>query len=98
MGSTFDNAAGETKSRGLAEQSGRVLEDLRGLGQVAASSASESVRELRDQGAEALRAGRQKAVQMKDGVESSISDNPWKSVLIAAGVGALIGFALRRSR
>lgn len=98
MGSTFDRAAGETSSRGLAEQSSRVIEDIRDLGQIAASSASEVANDLRTKGVEALKAGKQKAVQVRSGIETRVGDNPWKSLLIAAGVGALIGFALRRSR
>lgn len=98
MGSTFDRAAGENKARGLAEQSSRVLEDIRDLGTMAVSSAGDVAKDLRSQSVEALKAGKQKAVDLKSGFESTVSDNPWKSVLIAAGVGALIGFTLRRSR
>lgn len=98
MGSTFDGTAGENKTRGLAEQSGRVIEDIRDLGQMAAANAGQRVMELRAQGVEALKAGKQKAGELKNGLEETLSDNPWKTVLIAAGVGALLGFTLRRSR
>ncbi len=98
MASTHEGTAGENKARGLSEQADRVMEDVRDLGQAAASSATEVAKDLRDQGLEALKAGKKKAVQAKDGLESGISDNPWKSVLIAAGIGALIGYAIRSSR
>jgi len=97
MASTYEKTAEDNKVR-LGEQAGRVMEDIRELGHVAASSASETARELRVQGAEALRIGKQKAGELKQGMATRVSDNPWRSVLIAAGVGALIGYALRRSR
>lgn len=98
MGSTYERTAGDVKARGLAEQSGRVIEEVRELGHIAASSASDAVKDLREQSVEALKKGKQKLAGIGEGFEETVSANPWKSVLIAAGVGALIGFAIRRSR
>jgi ElaB/YqjD/DUF883 family membrane-anchored ribosome-binding protein len=53
---------------------------------------------MRDKGAHALEVGKEKATSFGRGFETRVSANPWKSVVIAAGVGALIGFALRRAR
>ena len=97
MGSTIDRTV-SNELQGLKDQSGRVLDDVRELGQMAASSASVGANEIRARGLEALKSGRDRAVALKGNLETSASENPWKSVLIAAGVGALIGFALRRSR
>jgi len=98
MASTQNKTAGENQVRGLAEQSSRVIEDIRDLGHIAASTAGDAVNELRSQGADALKASKKKATELKDDFEETVFDNPWKSVLIAAGIGALVGFALRRSR
>ena len=99
MASTFERtAAGDTKARGLAEQSGRVMEEVRELGHIAASSATDAVKDLREQGTQAFKKGKQKLSGMSESLEETVSANPWKSVLIAAGVGAIIGFAMRRSR
>jgi ElaB/YqjD/DUF883 family membrane-anchored ribosome-binding protein len=98
MGSTYERTAGDMKARGLAEQSGRVMEEVRELGHIAASSATDAVKDLREQSAEALKKGKQRLTGLSEDFGQSVSANPWKSVLIAAGVGALIGFVLRRSR
>jgi ElaB/YqjD/DUF883 family membrane-anchored ribosome-binding protein len=98
MGSTFDRTAGGNELHGLKEQSGRVIDDVRELGQMAASSAGDTVQELRARSLEALQAGREQAIALKGKLETRVSENPWKSIVIAAGVGALVGFALRRSR
>jgi ElaB/YqjD/DUF883 family membrane-anchored ribosome-binding protein len=97
MASTYEKTAEDNKAR-LGEQATRVMGDLRELGHTAASTAAETARGLRTQSAEALEAGKNKAVEMRDGLATKVSDNPWKSVLIAAGVGALIGFIVRRAR
>jgi ElaB/YqjD/DUF883 family membrane-anchored ribosome-binding protein len=87
--STFDS---------LAEESAKLVEDARDLGRRAVSTAGHAVQGLREQGSEVVAAGRKKAVQYKERVDGVISDNPFKSVLIAAGVGALLGFTLGRMR
>ena len=46
---------------------------------------------IRDSGKESMARVKEKAVMMKQNVDSYIRKNPEKSVLIAAGVGAVVG-------
>jgi len=49
-----------------------------------------------DKAQEYYEMSRQKAMELEQNVESYIRQKPLQSVLIAAGVGAVIGFMLRR--
>lgn len=95
----------------LAEQSSRIADDLREFGQLALANAGEAIDTLRtrggdvagrvkERGAEALQHGRQRVDRARAGLEGYIVENPVKSVLIAAGVGAFVGYTLhvRRQR
>ena len=98
---TLHGANDGTKSnhpsgRNLSEQSQRVLEDVKELGHTAITSAGEAAGQLRERGAAALEAGKDKASAAKGQFDKVVGDNPMKSVLIALGVGAVIGYALRR--
>lgn len=90
----------------LGEQASKVGEDVRELGNIALAGAgdaikavkergSEAVEMVRERGQEALEKGRDRANQARDGFEGYVAENPFKTVLIAAGIGALIGYSLR---
>ena len=83
-------------ARNLSEQSQRVLEDVRELGHVALESAGEAAGQMRERGSAALEAGKERANAAKGQFDKVVGDNPMKSVLIALGVGAVLGYALRR--
>lgn len=82
--------------RSFAEQSGRVVDEAQELGRVALHSASEAATHLREKGHDALEAGRDRAVKAKGQFDHIVAENPLKSVLIAAGVGAVLGYMLSR--
>ena len=82
----------------LAEESARLVDDARDLGRRAVSTAGHAVQGLRDEGRAALASGRDKAVQAKGRFDDMVGDNPTKSLLIALGVGAVLGFAFGRAR
>ena len=82
--------------RKLGEQSQRVIEDVRELGSTALASVEEVACELRERGSAALDAGLEKVNAAKGRFDSVIIDHPVKSVLLALGVGAFIGCAMRR--
>ncbi len=46
---------------------------------------------MRDSGAEKIARMKEHAIEMREDVDSYIRKNPEKSVLIAAGVGAVVG-------
>ena len=82
--------------RSLAEQGGRVVEEVREMGRVAVATAGEAASNLREKGKSALDAGVKSARKATGQIDDLITANPWKSILISLGVGAIIGYALRR--
>ncbi len=80
----------------LSEQSRKIADDVRELGEIAKESAGERVDELRQRGEQALNAGRERAGEAKGDLERSIAEQPLKSVAIALGVGVLLGLMARR--
>lgn len=98
MSANYDATAGSEKgrSRSFGEQSSRVAEEAQELGRTALSTASEAATTLREKGRHALEAGREKAKHAKEQMDHVVAENPMKSVLIALGVGVLIGYVLHR--
>ncbi len=73
-----------------------VREDLGQLGRAAKNVAQEKLGEARRYADEHLDQGKQKASEIEDQLEEYIRNQPLKSILIAAGAGALIGYLLGR--
>lgn len=103
IGGTSDQAqsktpggARSTTGRSFSEQSGKIVEDVHELGRVAADKASEAASNLREKSGEMLEAGKEKAKSVKSDFDGIVAAHPMKSVLIALGVGAVIGYAIRR--
>jgi len=88
--------SGRSSTRSLSEQSHRVMDEVKELGNTALASASDAASQLRARGSAAIESGKQKAVAAKDSFDTVVGENPVKSVLIALGIGAAIGYALRR--
>jgi ElaB/YqjD/DUF883 family membrane-anchored ribosome-binding protein len=72
------------------------MHEVQELGRVAKSSAGELASKLREKSEAALDAGRERARIARSDLEDSIRENPLKAVLIAVGVGAVLGYALHR--
>jgi ElaB/YqjD/DUF883 family membrane-anchored ribosome-binding protein len=98
--------ANEGRTTTLGEQTRKVAEDVRELGSLAMAGAGEALQSVKDRASEtaesvrerareSLDQGKQRLVQARDGFEDYVSTNPFKSMLIAAGIGALIGYSLR---
>jgi len=82
--------------RGIAEQSGRVAEEVQELGRVAMATAGRAAVDLRGKSKRALDATVTGAKKTAGQIDELVGSHPWTSVLIALGVGAVIGFSLRR--
>ena len=82
----------------FGEQTGRVAADVRELGSIALSNAGDALTSVKERGNELLEKGKERYEDAKDGLGTYVGENPLKSVLIAAGVGALIGYLLRSRR
>jgi ElaB/YqjD/DUF883 family membrane-anchored ribosome-binding protein len=80
-----------------------VSDSVREVGGHLRDAAVEQYENVRDRaagyveaGRAKIEAGRAKAREMEEGVESYVQENPIQAVLIAAGVGMLIGLLWRR--
>ena len=66
--------------------------DYQGTSETSSQTRREAeTRNLRDAARDYLERGKDKAIEVEEGLEQLIQDHPIRSVLIAAGVGALIG-------
>ncbi len=84
-------------SERLGKQARRVTEDLKELGGIAGDAAQEKLGQLRDNASGYYEDGREKVHQAERSFEQFIRDQPLKSILIAAGVGLVLGrFWMRR--
>ena len=81
----------------LRESAAQVGENLRDIGGQVRDVASEKYNELRDQASEYYEEGRQRAMEWEQGLEQYVQEKPIKSLLIAAGVGLLLGMLWKRS-
>lgn len=69
----------------LRDQAQQVKEDVREMGRLAKQAATDQVERARDRG-----------LELEDQVLDYVRAQPLKSVLIAAGVGVVLGFVWRR--
>ena len=68
-----------------------VTQDLQELGGMAREMAQEKVAQLRASASEYCEEGRDKVQQVERGFEQFVRQQPLKSILIATGVGILLG-------
>jgi len=80
----------------LKEQAAVVKDDVRELGRLTKEVSQEKLREARHAAGEYVTKGREKAGELEDSVVTYVRSNPVKSVLMAAGAGALLAFLLSR--
>jgi ElaB/YqjD/DUF883 family membrane-anchored ribosome-binding protein len=76
---------------------GNAADQVRETASQVKDAAQEKFNELRDQASEYYEQGRQRAMEWEQGLEDYVQQQPIKALLIAAGVGALLGFLWRRS-
>ena len=75
----------------LGRKTRTVKQDLQELGGMAREMAQEKVEQLRASASEYCKEGRDTVQQAERSVEQFIRQQPLKSILIAAGVGMLLG-------
>jgi ElaB/YqjD/DUF883 family membrane-anchored ribosome-binding protein len=91
---TLDEANGRT----LKEQASRIVHDVKELGSIAAAEVAAKATSVKQHGRDALHAGKERARRVEAGFEQWVGAHPFQSLLVALGVGALIGFTVRRRR
>ena len=75
-----------------SRQESNMSPDYQGTSETSSQTRREAeTRNLRDAARDYLERGKDKAIEVEEGLEQLIQDHPIRSVLIAAGVGALIG-------
>jgi ElaB/YqjD/DUF883 family membrane-anchored ribosome-binding protein len=73
-----------------------VKENVRALGTQMRDVATEKYDQIRDQASEYYRQGKLRAQAIEEDMIDFVREKPVKAVLIAAGVGLLLGVFLRR--
>jgi ElaB/YqjD/DUF883 family membrane-anchored ribosome-binding protein len=85
--------AGTGQLRDTAQQVGQNLRDL---GSQARDTAREQYDHLRDQAQEYYQHGREMVNEYQESLEQYVQEQPVKALLMAAGVGMLLGILWRR--
>ena len=97
------NQGGGTPSGGtsgasdLREAASQVGQNLRDLGGQVRDTATQQYEQLRQQAGDYYEQGRQRAMEMEQSLEQYVQEKPIQSLLIAAGVGMLLGMLWKRS-
>ena len=81
----------------LTSKAAEVGENLRDLGSQVRDQAREKYEEFSGQAKEYYDKGRQAASEWEENLESYVKEQPLKALLIAAGVGVLLGILWKRS-
>ncbi len=85
-----------TGGRNVRNQSQRILQDVKDLGSIAAHDVTLGKQRLAARGRELLADGRQAISNYEDNAKQYIAEHPFKTLLVALGVGTLIGLVIRR--
>lgn len=81
----------------LREQAGAVAKDLQEMGGIARDAAQETLGHLQENASKLCDQGRDNARQAARSLEQHIAEKPLTSILIAGGIGLLLGrFWMRR--
>ena len=92
-----DEAATSPSAKSQLRNQGETLgRDLRELGHLTKEAAQETLRDTRQSASELYDQGRRKAGDLEAQVAEYVKEKPVQSVLIAAGVGLLLGALLSR--
>jgi len=92
---TIDRPDPSTTER-LREQTTKVTEDVRELGRIGREASQEKFDQCREATGNYVEKGRQKVQVVEDKVVTYVREKPVKSLAMALGAGALLGFLLRR--
>lgn len=97
--SRMGNPAGETGGPGaepMREKAQQVGQNIREMGEMAREAAKNRFEQVRQSATEYYETGKEKAMEYKENLEDVIRDKPIRAVMIAAGVGVLLGMLMRR--
>jgi ElaB/YqjD/DUF883 family membrane-anchored ribosome-binding protein len=89
-----DQGQGASQVRETAQQ---VQQNLRDLGGQVRDAASQQYGRLREQASDYYEQGRARAEEIEQSLEQYVQEKPIQSLLMAAGVGLLLGILWKRS-
>jgi len=89
-----DASQAASKVKDAASQIGQ---SAREIGSQVRDAATEQYSQVRDRANEYYEQGRQKAQEWEQGLESYVHEKPMQALLVAAGVGLLLGILWKRS-
>ena len=84
-------------SKAMRESAEQVQQGLRDMGSHAREAAAEQYKNIRDQARDMYDEGRERAMEWEHSLERYVQEKPIQSLLIAAGVGLLLGMLWKRS-
>jgi len=87
---------GSEATQTLRETAGHVTQSLRDAGSHVRDAAHEKIGQIRDRANEYYEQGKQRAREWEQNLESYVQEKPIQSLLIAAGVGVLLGILWKR--
>ena len=90
-------AQGQGVTQQLKDKASEVASNVRDMSSQVKEAATEQYENLRDSATEYYQAGRDKAVEWQNQLEDYVREQPLKAVLMAAGVGVLLGIIWKRS-
>jgi ElaB/YqjD/DUF883 family membrane-anchored ribosome-binding protein len=78
-------------------KAGEVAQAVRDAGSQVRDAATEKYAQVRDQASQYVNDGRQRAEEWEHSLESYVQEKPLQAVLLAAGIGLLLGLIWKRS-
>ena len=86
----------QTTAANLKETASEVGQNLRNIGSQVRDQATQQYDQMREQATDYYDKGRQRAMEMEQTLEEYVQEKPIQSLLIAAGVGVLLGLLWKR--
>jgi ElaB/YqjD/DUF883 family membrane-anchored ribosome-binding protein len=81
----------------LKDTAQQVTQNIRTMGSTARDAATEKFSDLKQQASDYYDQGRASAEEWEKGIEEYVQEKPIQSLLIAAGVGLVLGMLWKRS-
>lgn len=93
---THESEAGSSAAGDLKHKAAEVGKNLRDMGSQIGDAAREQYEGFRDRTSDYFQQGRDKAKEWENSVENYIQEKPVRALLMAAGIGVLLGLLWRR--
>ena len=97
MGEANVGNEGGQQAGGLGQTASQVGQNIREMGTQVREQAAEKYNELRDTATQYYQQGRERATEWEQNLESYVQEKPIQAILMAAGVGVLLGLLWKRS-